>query len=354
MFEQELEELHSLSEIDLIGKKYYLETGNYLSRQTVTRSMIKQFVQLGGLLAYMDDSTQYSDNIAELANATLKQESPFFNEESDVSITKSTRYFESFEHSHNYFEIQCVLHGSAEYTGETGTFSMIDGDMILVPANTVHGLRVDGDSTIVNVGIRRSTFEEAFQDILSGSLPISRYFRGALAGRRKDSLIFQGALDPFSLELLLMICNQQKTGTTDSGRISNHLVQSFLYYLADHSTEENIYDASEFSQDKIWEIRAYLSSNYRTVTLSSLASHFHFSESYLSRFISKSFRQSFSQMLQNIRLQKSCELLTNTTLSLSELCEQIGYSNQSYYIKIFHMAYGITPLQYRKRHRKQV
>ena len=114
MFEQELEELHSLSEIDLIGKKYYLETGNYLSRQTVTRSMIKQFVQLGGLLAYMDDSTQYSDNIAELANATLKQESPFFNEESDVSITKSTRYFESFEHSHNYFEIQCVLHGSAE------------------------------------------------------------------------------------------------------------------------------------------------------------------------------------------------------------------------------------------------
>ena len=41
MFEQELEELHSLSEIDLIGKKYYLETGNYLSRQTVTRSMIK-------------------------------------------------------------------------------------------------------------------------------------------------------------------------------------------------------------------------------------------------------------------------------------------------------------------------
>ena len=46
MFEQELEELHSLSEIDLIGKKYYLETGNYLSRQTVTRSMIKQFVQL--------------------------------------------------------------------------------------------------------------------------------------------------------------------------------------------------------------------------------------------------------------------------------------------------------------------
>ena len=48
MFEQELEELHSLSEIDLIGKKYYLETGNYLSRQTVTRSMIKQFVQLGG------------------------------------------------------------------------------------------------------------------------------------------------------------------------------------------------------------------------------------------------------------------------------------------------------------------
>ena len=89
MFEQELEELHSLSEIDLIGKKYYLETGNYLSRQTVTRSMIKQFVQLGGLLAYMDDSTQYSDNIAELANATLKQELDGTKDQLEVALKQN-------------------------------------------------------------------------------------------------------------------------------------------------------------------------------------------------------------------------------------------------------------------------
>ena len=92
--------------------------------------------------------------------------------------------------------------------------------------------------------------------------------------------------------------------------------------------------------------------NYRSVTLSSTARYFHYSECYLSRLISRQLGMSFSQLLQTIRLEKSCELLMNTDIKITELCERIGYDNESYYIQLFRKTYGVTPLQYRKRNRR--
>ena len=41
-----------------------------------------------------------------------------------------------------------------------------------------------------------------------------------------------------------------------------------------------------------------------------------------------------------------------TDIKITELCENVGYHNESYYINIFRKKHGITPLQYRKKYRK--
>ena len=112
---------------------------------------------------------------------------------------------------------------------------------------------------------------------------------------------------------------------------------------------EELYN--EYMKDKIWDIRMYMIENYKTITLKELANHFHYSESYLSKFIHRQLGLSFSQLLQEIRLEKSCQLLVQTDMKITELCENVGYNNESYYINIFHKKYGITPLQYRKKHK---
>lgn len=174
-----------------------------------------------------------------------------------------------------------------------------------------------------------------------------------MAGKRNDALIFRDFWDDFSLQLLLMMYRQQKVGTSEANKINDLLAQSFMYYVAEKSTDETILGSTEYLQDKIGDIHMYMLENYKAATLTVLAQHFHYSESYLSRLIRCQFGRSFSQLLQSIRLDKSCDLLINTDMKITELCEQIGYDNESYYINIFRKTFGITPLQYRKKYRRQ-
>jgi len=58
---------------------------------------------------------------------------------------------------------------------------------------------------------------------------------------------------------------------------------------------------------------------------------------------------SLQKEISRIRVIRVKELLQNSTLSLDEITEQIGYSNQSHLSNTFRAATGITPGNYRKQ-----
>ena len=53
----------------------------------------------------------------------------------------------------------------------------------------------------------------------------------------------------------------------------------------------------------------------------------------------------------NYRLMKSCELLIENALSVTEIAFDVGFANTSYYIDTFKKRYGCTPNEYRKRNK---
>ena len=352
MFQEELEELLSLSEADKLGKEYYERTGNMLSGDVVDEKMIQKLMKMGGLDSYMDVKKDGLDALILAASKVIHQETPFFYAKSDVSVRKSMRYFAGFHHTHDYFEIQCVLKGNAEYATALGNIPINKNDLVLAPPNTDHCIYNIKDGTVINFGIRKSTFEIAFRDILTSNLPISIYFKNAMTGQQNNEIFFRNALDEFSLQLLLMMYHQQKLDSHESKKINDHLAQSFIYYIAEKSTNDSIFGSAEYMKDKIWDIRMYMIENYKTITLNNLAKHFHYSEAYLSKFINRQLGLNFSQLLQEIRLEKSCQLLIETNKKITEICENVGYNNESYYINIFRKKYGVTPLQYRKKYKK--
>jgi AraC-like DNA-binding protein len=54
--------------------------------------------------------------------------------------------------------------------------------------------------------------------------------------------------------------------------------------------------------------------------------------------------------LRLIRLQQACSQLLNTTKSITEIGECCGFNSSSYFGKIFHQKYGISPSEYRKKY----
>jgi len=56
---------------------------------------------------------------------------------------------------------------------------------------------------------------------------------------------------------------------------------------------------------------------------------------------------SFKEYLNKVRIEEAKSLLEHTDYSIMEIAVACGYSDQSYFTKVFKKATGITPKQYR-------
>jgi AraC-like DNA-binding protein len=58
-----------------------------------------------------------------------------------------------------------------------------------------------------------------------------------------------------------------------------------------------------------------------------------------------------SQYLRSLRMQEGERLLRTTFLSVKEVMHRIGVSDESHFTRDFKKVYGLSPAQYRARHR---
>ncbi|HKM23649.1 MAG TPA: helix-turn-helix domain-containing protein, partial [Erysipelothrix sp.] len=70
--------------------------------------------------------------------------------------------------------------------------------------------------------------------------------------------------------------------------------------------------------------------------------------SYMSELFNNHFNTSFSDVLNNLRINKAQELLDETQDSLKEIAHQVGYSNYSHFSKLFKKITHISPTEYKR------
>ncbi len=75
------------------------------------------------------------------------------------------------------------------------------------------------------------------------------------------------------------------------------------------------------------------------------------SPSHFSRLMKETFGRSFTDLLTQMRIDKSKELLKRTDTSIVKVSLECGFSDQSYFTKVFQRLAGLTPREYRLRSR---
>ncbi len=112
-----------------------------------------------------------------------------------------------------------------------------------------------------------------------------------------------------------------------------------------------VFDFSQFEHADIMRKAVnYLRENLsKRVTLEELANHVSLSRSYLSTIFKAELGQSFTDFVNQMRIEKSKELLLNPALSLAAIADLVGYTDQSYFTKKFALLTGLSPGQYRKK-----
>lgn len=100
--------------------------------------------------------------------------------------------------------------------------------------------------------------------------------------------------------------------------------------------------------DVVNALHDYLEHHYmEQITLYDVADFLHMNYSYLSAYISNKTGKHFSEHLNDTRIRRARILLSDFSLTISQISEKIGYADQSYFGKVFKKQVGLTPLQFR-------
>ena len=93
----------------------------------------------------------------------------------------------------------------------------------------------------------------------------------------------------------------------------------------------------------------YVEQNFdRQLKLEDVASYFHLNKCYFCSVLKKELGKTFSQIVNEVRVEKSKELLREGNLSTLSIALSVGFNNQNYFNLTFKKLTGMTPLQYRK------
>ena len=105
-----------------------------------------------------------------------------------------------------------------------------------------------------------------------------------------------------------------------------------------------------FENQNMKKLLDYITDNYmKPLTLTEVAKHFHFNPSYLSSYFTNHNKEGFSEYVNKIRIDAAIKLLKKSSVSISDISAQVGYSDHSYFCKVFKKTTGYSPSQYRRK-----
>ncbi len=92
----------------------------------------------------------------------------------------------------------------------------------------------------------------------------------------------------------------------------------------------------------------YIGEHYaESISLEDVANHVHISPPYLSRLFPKITKIKYADYVNMVRVEESKKLL-RSNYSLADIAQQVGFSDQSYYTKVFKKYNNISPGRFRK------
>lgn len=99
------------------------------------------------------------------------------------------------------------------------------------------------------------------------------------------------------------------------------------------------------------KIIGYIRNNYMNkITLDEIADQVFMSKYHISRIFNDGMGISISAYINKTRIEKSKRLLKDTTLSIADIANLIGFEDQSYFTKQFKAEIGISPKEFREKH----
>lgn len=95
--------------------------------------------------------------------------------------------------------------------------------------------------------------------------------------------------------------------------------------------------------------KAYINANFhKELSLDDVSEEVNISPYYFSKIFKEETGENFIEYVTAVRMEKAKELLLSSSLSMKEICAQVGYSDPNYFSRTFKKNVGVTPTEYKE------
>lgn len=162
------------------------------------------------------------------------------------------------------------------------------------------------------------------------------------------STIFKPKQTNRFLELITNIYHAQESKESFMELLCNQYLTELitLCFLAN----QDLTEGTHTTREKLLQIRSFIEEFSTTkITLESLATQFFISKFHLSREFHKAFGVTINHEIRAKRVSKAKSMLRFTGDSIEKIALDCGFSDATYFIKVFKKMEFMTPLEYRNK-----
>lgn len=272
---------------------------------------------------------------------------------SNVNVVRHLRYTPVFVHSHSFFTVLYVLRGQCGHTVGGADLPMKQGDVFFLPPYVKQTIEVFDNSIVLNLHIRRDTFDDVFFNALRYNNILSDFFMSCLYSQEPVSgILFHTGNDKDVENLFLEMYKEVQLDDSYSWRLLNYLVPLLFAKILRSYSDKAIFtgvDSKQGSDSNKLRILSFINDNYRTVTLEDVATHFNYSVPHCSKLIRDETGIGFVAFVRRIKMNHAVALLLNTRTSVADIANMVGYENPESFIRVFQKVYQMSPTAYRKK-----
>lgn len=130
------------------------------------------------------------------------------------------------------------------------------------------------------------------------------------------------------------------------------LLYLFLSQLIENNDSFNLNSGMKSRKEQyVYKMVEYFELNYsRKIRISEMANHIGLDRSYMGSIFKDFFNTSPQNYLMNFRINKACELMLNSKLTIGDISRSVGYEDPLLFSKTFKKVKGTPPKKYREKY----
>lgn len=266
----------------------------------------------------------------------------------EIEVFHKNRNFDvKYPHRHDFFEILFITHGAGDHTIDDHNYTIVPNSIFFLTPGQIHNLQLSDD---INGFIFLFTAEFYLLNKLDKNKLLELPFFFNITGS-PDPLILRNKEDGELLKYLFTRSIVERERTTE---VSEEIIRSILDIVL--LTCKRLYpdnnDLGKLSKGKLLvkRFKQLVEEKYAEYkSVKNYSDHLGVTASHLSETIKSHTGRTSGEIIRDKVILETKRLLIHTDLTISEICYQLKFSDQSYFSKYFKSGTGESPGDFRAK-----